>query len=344
MTDFFAETVELNLPEHLTFEGRIKGASISHLKRVSEIVSARIIPFSYKKICAFKAVTSSGEVIAFVDKPTSSSLECDAVILVKDASSVAKILASLSAKSASWLYPKTRRALALSRSECISLGDLTLQSWKGMLTLRAEEVENAQVIVRGLRPPQIGAVYATQAHWSVTNSPATVVMPTGTGKTETMLALAVGTPIRRLLVVVPNSNLRLQISRKFETLGVLKAATCLDKTAQYPVVAKLFSVPKTIEEVDEIFLRSNVVVSTLQILGQAKPEVQARMAEHVDALFVDEAHHIPARTWSTARAQFKRKRILQFTATPFRNDGRRVDGRFIYVYLNRTGFAGGSNS
>jgi superfamily II DNA or RNA helicase len=332
LTDLFAEVVELKLPERFTFQGRILGAAFSHLDRESETVSATVEPYEYKKIAAFRARLPSGETIAFVDKATTSNFGCDGVLQVDDASSASSIAASLDANNGVWLFPKTKRALSVPRDGCIAFGDEALKSWKGKLTLRAEEVENAQVITKGLRPPQIGAVYATQAHWSVTNSPATVVMPTGTGKTETMLALTVGTPIRRLLVVVPNSNLRKQITQKFETLGVLKAATCLEESARYPVVAKLVSGPKTIEEVDEIFLRSNVIISTLQILGQAPPEVQARMAEHVDALFVDEAHHIAAKTWSAARAQFKRKRILQFTATPFRNDGRRVDGRFIYVY------------
>jgi hypothetical protein len=41
--------------------------------------------------------------------------------------------------------------------------------------------------VLGLRAPQIGALHALHAHWSVTDSIATIVMPTGTGKTETMI-------------------------------------------------------------------------------------------------------------------------------------------------------------
>src|SRR4029077_3271411 len=32
------------------------------------------------------------------------------------------------------------------------------------------------------------------------------------------------------------------------------------------------------------------------------------------------------------KQQFEKKQVLQFTATPFRTDGKRVDGRFIYTY------------
>ena len=41
----------------------------------------------------------------------------------------------------------------------------------------------------------------------------------------------------------------------------------------------------------------------------------------VDTLFVDEAHHVAARTWSEFREHFDDRRVMQFTATPFRRDG-----------------------
>jgi len=41
----------------------------------------------------------------------------------------------------------------------------------------------------GLRPPQLGALHAILAHRSMeAMEPTTIVLPTGTGKTETMLA------------------------------------------------------------------------------------------------------------------------------------------------------------
>jgi reverse gyrase len=64
-------------------------------------------------------------------------------------------------------------------------------------------------------------------------------MPTGTGKTETMLALNARQRFDRLLVVVPTDALREQIAAKFETFGVLKAQSCLDASALFPVVTRL---------------------------------------------------------------------------------------------------------
>lgn len=157
-------------------------------------------------------------------------------------------------------------------------------------------------------------------------------MPTGTGKTETMLALLAVAGAERLMVVVPNAPLRDQIAEKFLSFGVLKAAGVLAASAETPVVAVLEGRPSSAEEVTQIFGRANVIVTTMQVAGQCSPEVQERMAELCSHLFIDEAHHIAARTWQGFKAKFAAKTVVQFTATPFRTDGKRVDGKFIYVY------------
>ncbi len=59
-------------------------------------------------------------------------------------------------------------------------------SWQGRVTLVEERSG-----LPGLRPPQVGAVYGVLSHWKSSDSVATVVMPTGTGKTEVMLTLLV---------------------------------------------------------------------------------------------------------------------------------------------------------
>lgn len=115
-----------------------------------------------------------------------------------------------------------------------------------------------------LRPPQTGALHAIHAHWSVADGVATIVMPTGTGKTKTMLATAISAQCERILVVVPADALRTQIGEKFLTLGILKMAksVILDSSATRPVVGVLTSTPKNIAEVDALFGASNVVVTT----------------------------------------------------------------------------------
>lgn len=218
--------------------------------------------------------------------------------------------------------------LAACEAECASI----LDSWVGSFSFKAERRTGQTVLERGLRPPQIGALYAALAHWTVTNDPATVVMPTGTGKTETMLGLLVADRLRRVLVIVPTDALRDQLSTKFLSLGILKSAGVVASGALLPVVGTLRRKPTTVQEVDEFFSRCNVVVTTAQIAGACVPDVLARMAAVCSHLFVDEAHHVRAPTWERIRTAFTGKGVLQFTATPFRGDGRLVDGKVIYNY------------
>ena len=104
----------------------------------------------------------------------------------------------------------------------------------------------------GLRSPQLGALHAILAHRSMeTGEPITVVMPTGTGKTEAMLAAFAHTPVRTL-VVVPSDALRSQIALKFATLGVLPTSRVLQGKYLCPVVGLLKSGLKTAGQCDEL--------------------------------------------------------------------------------------------
>jgi superfamily II DNA or RNA helicase len=204
-------------------------------------------------------------------------------------------------------------------------------SWVGAFAFAQEDP--ARHII-GLRRPQIGAVHAAHAHWAVSEAPATIVMPTGTGKTETMLSLLVSMNCEKLLVIVPTDALRTQLARKFLTLGILKApgGTVLKSGAKTPIVCTLQHIPGTSEEVDRIFNRAQVIVTTSSIAGQCMPAIQERMSHHCPYLFIDEAHHAEAPTWSAFKARFRGRRVLQFTATPFREDGRPLDGAIIFKY------------
>jgi superfamily II DNA or RNA helicase len=159
-------------------------------------------------------------------------------------------------------------------------------------------------------------------------------MPTGTGKTEVMLSILVSAPCPKLLVGVPTDALRTQIAEKFLTLGVLKEPGCpvLAERAQCPVVGTLQHIPRNVSEVDELFGNCQVVVTTSSIAGQCDSAVQERMAHHCSHLFIDEAHHAEAPTWSAFKERFKARRMLQFTATPLREDGRTLDGEIVFKY------------
>lgn len=165
--------------------------------------------------------------------------------------------------------------------------------------------------------------------------PATVVMPTGTGKTDTMIALFVAGQIPRLLVVVPTDALREQIADKFLSLGILPIRGLLRDSARPPVVGRVERAFKSVSNARDFAAACNVVVATPSALAASPEEVRAALLEGHSHLFVDEAHHIPARTWNRIRDQFGGRPVVQFTATPFRRDHRRLGGRPVYTFSLR---------
>jgi superfamily II DNA or RNA helicase len=221
--------------------------------------------------------------------------------------------------AASWHVPKP-----LLRS---SPGEV-LDSYSDSLTFSEESEDNP-----GLRSPQLGAVHSVLGYWTTKPSvPATVVMPTGTGKTETMLALLVAARPSRLLVLVPSDALREQVAGKFETLGVLQQLGVVSDQALRPVVGRLVHGLADQDTAIAFAEACNVIVATSQSLDACGPGARAELLGACSHLFIDEAHHVAARTWSAIREQFAGKQVVQFTATPFREDGRHLQGRIVYSF------------
>lgn len=87
-------------------------------------------------------------------------------------------------------------------------------------------------------------------------------MPTGTGKADTMISILVSAICPKLLVIVPTD------------------ARVLTDNAKFPVVGMVQHIPQTVAEVDEIFSRCQVIITTSSIAGQCERAIQDRMAHH----------------------------------------------------------------
>jgi len=335
--ELFSEVITLLLPQRFAIDGRILGSAVRQLSAPSRYETVQLRPFSIRRVSGYEATLSSGESLKVINARTSTSIDADLVLLVPGASRPTEIAEALEKGEGRWINNPPVDIRELDTLERDSRLTSVLASWENAFHLgEARPATHQRPAALGLRRPQIGALHAALAHATRSVAPATIVMPTGTGKTETMLALNILQRFERLLVVVPTDALREQIASKFETLGVLKQQECLALSAAFPLVMRLSHIPKTPADVDEIFGSANVVVTTMQIAGRADAQVQERMAARASALFIDEAHHIGAPTWARFRGLFVDRDpplpIMQFTATPFREDGRRVDGEFIYTY------------
>jgi len=207
------------------------------------------------------------------------------------------------------------------------------KSWIGQFKYNSEShTDEGNILLPGLRPPQIGGLHSIGAHWSTNSQVATIVMPTGTGKTETMISALVAHTLKHVLVVVPSRVLRDQTYDKFANLGKLRELGCIDSNMANPVVGVLKKQIVSHEQLD-IFDKCNVVISTMSALtGKETKSLISQIADKIDALYIDEAHHIGAESWTEFREYFKNCKVLQFTATPYRSDGVIVDGKVIFEY------------
>ncbi len=211
------------------------------------------------------------------------------------------------------------------------------------LGIRYPEAEHAPNH-HGLRRAQRGALHAIAAHFEryrnpADVSPAIVVMPTGSGKTAVLMLTAFALKARRVLVVTSSSIVRKQISDEFRTLRILLETTRSLVLSEEPADSAEPAVTtiihkRTTSKLWEELKEFEVVVSTPYCLV-GKEIVPPTDADLFDLVLIDEAHHAPAQTWSQLFTLFPNARKVLFTATPFRRDKQRVQGRIIFEFSIR---------
>lgn len=195
--------------------------------------------------------------------------------------------------------------------------------------IKKEIVCNDNIIKLGLRTPQVGAIHAILSN--ITNpkfKSGIVVMPTGTGKTEVMITSFLSEEIERLLVITPSNALRNQISEKFKGLGILKKIGIISENCKYPIVGILKKGFKSKNDEKDFFNQCNIVTTSMQLAINLNDD---NINDAFSHLFIDEAHHITLNKWGEISNKFNNK-IIQFTATPYRNDGKVLKGDIIYKY------------
>ncbi len=87
-----------------------------------------------------------------------------------------------------------------------------------------------------------------------------------------------------------------------------------------------------IHELEQFFSQCNVIVTTMKMVADSPPDQQRKMSAMCSHLFIDEAHHAKAKSWERFADNFKNSQVLQFTATPFRSDQQRLEGKVIFNF------------
>jgi len=191
---------------------------------------------------------------------------------------------------------------------------------------------------RKYRDCQVGAAWATLAHFTSSRDPALISMPTGSGKTALMMMLALLLKPKHVVIVNPSIVLRDQTAEKFASLKDLKDAGVYPKDGAVPLVHNHDTGRVTSVDQWREFLEYDVIVATPHTISPGYEDVVAPPDDVFgkDTLFFfDEAHHSRAPTWQVLLESFEKSRRVLLTATPFRNDRRRLLAKLIYHYPMR---------
>lgn len=182
-----------------------------------------------------------------------------------------------------------------------------------------------------LRECQTGAYWAAWAHFTSTDEPALLSLPTGAGKTALMMALAFGLKPRRCLIVTPSALLRDQIANNFRTLDDLKGRGVLPAAITPPKVHSNLNVLTSDQDWNQL-KRFDVVVATPKTVSPIEKDISRPPTDLFDLVFFDEGHHEAAPSYRSILESFPRAKRLLLSGTPYRRDRRPLGAPLIYHY------------
>ena len=150
---------------------------------------------------------------------------------------------------------------------------------------------------KGLRESQLGAIHAIASHFTNSNYPAIITMPTGSGKTAILILSAFVLMAKRVLVLTPSRLVRSQIQEVFEELQTLLDIGALTNITEKPKVYELKNKILT-EEAWRGLENFDVVVAIPMSISPAIDDIPTPPDGMFDLILIDEAHHSPATTWN----------------------------------------------
>jgi DNA repair protein RadD len=181
-----------------------------------------------------------------------------------------------------------------------------------------------------LRLPQQEGYVEIVKHFEEKSTPCYVQLPVGCGKTGLMGLAPFGIANGRVLIVAPNLTIRDNIVRE---LNISDANNFYSKRGIFaPENGPFLSELKTGANHHDCDHAHIVVGNIQQFAGESN-----RWYEHFDhdyfrMILVDEGHHNVADTWQRLFGYFANAKVVSFTATPLRSDGKLTTGDRVYSF------------
>ncbi len=184
-----------------------------------------------------------------------------------------------------------------------------------------------------LREPQIEAYQALYDYFKEGGKTAIIQIPVGCGKSGIAAIAPFGISHGRVLIIAPNLTIK---DGLFESLDITNRQKCFWRKRGILKDESMLSGPYacTLDTGNvSICEKSHIVISNVHQLS-TNPEkwLNKFSADFFDLIIVDEAHHSPANSWKSVLDYFKKAKVINMTATPFRGDKQEIEGDLVYRY------------
>ncbi len=184
------------------------------------------------------------------------------------------------------------------------------------------------------RIPQEEGLKLALAHFANEGAEKQILMqiPTGVGKTALIAALPFGLSQKKVLILSPNLHLAGQIEDDLDIISnpennIYKKLGILPNIDQIELFVLKLEDSANLADIEE----SHIIIANYQQLQDVEKWFKGK-EDGIDLIIIDEAHHQQAKTYQNIIKFFPSAKIINLTATPFRSDGQKIEGKNIYTY------------
>lgn len=159
-----------------------------------------------------------------------------------------------------------------------------------------------------------------------------LVLPVGCGKSGLISITPYAVQARRALVIAPGTRIRDQLGADMKSsspTNFYERCAVLPGSAEFPETVVVASGTVNHDDIQN----ADIVVSNIQqIAGEENRWLDEFESDFFDLILVDEGHHNTASSWRQVFDRFPEARVVNFSATPTRSDGRLMEGEVIYSF------------